>query len=32
VSYQIEIALPATAGNADQGYAASIDFHWHAQG
>jgi len=32
VIYQIELALPATAGNADQGYAATIDFHWHAQG
>jgi hypothetical protein len=32
VVYQIELALPATAGNADQGYAATIDFHWHAQG
>ncbi|HEY8647237.1 MAG TPA: hypothetical protein VIL77_15310 [Gaiellaceae bacterium] len=32
VSFHIEIALPATAGNADQGYGASIDFHWHAQG
>lgn len=32
VVYQIELALPATAGNADQGYAATIDFHWHAAG
>lgn len=32
VRYHIELALPPTAGNADQGYAASIDFHWHAQG
>jgi hypothetical protein len=32
VIYQIELALPATAGNADQGYGATIDFHWHAQG
>jgi hypothetical protein len=32
VTYQIELALPATAGNADQGYTATIDFHWHAQG
>jgi hypothetical protein len=32
VTYQIELALPATAGNGDQGYAATIDFHWHAQG
>jgi hypothetical protein len=31
-SFHIELALPASAGNADQGYAASIDFHWHAQG
>jgi hypothetical protein len=32
VTYHIELALPASAGNADQGYAAIIDFHWHAQG
>jgi hypothetical protein len=32
VSYHIELALPASAGNADQGYGAVIDFHWHAQG
>jgi hypothetical protein len=32
VTYQVEIALPATAGNADQGYGATIDFHWYAQG
>jgi hypothetical protein len=32
VRYHIELALPASAGNADQGYAAIIDFHWHAQG
>jgi hypothetical protein len=32
VSYHIELALPSSAGNADQGYAASIDFNWHAQG
>jgi hypothetical protein len=32
VSYHIELALPASAGNADQGYGATIDFHWHATG
>lgn len=28
---EIELYLPTTAGNADQGLAAIIDFHWHAQ-
>jgi hypothetical protein len=32
VSFHIELALPSTSGNAVQGYAASIDFHWHAVG
>jgi hypothetical protein len=32
VSFHIELALPASAGNAVQGYGASIDFHWHAEG
>jgi hypothetical protein len=32
VRFQIELALPASAGNADQGYGATIDFHWHAVG
>lgn len=27
----IELALPASAGNDDQGLAAVIDFHWHAE-
>lgn len=31
VTYVIELALPASAGNGDQGLAAVIDFHWHAQ-
>jgi hypothetical protein len=32
VSFHIELALPATAGNGDQGFGATIDFNWHAQG
>jgi hypothetical protein len=32
VVYQIELALPTSVGNEDQGYAATIDFNWHAQG
>src|SRR4029450_12346590 len=28
VRFNIELALPSTSGNAVQGYAASIDFHW----
>jgi hypothetical protein len=31
ITYVIELALPASAGNDDQGYAAVIDFLWHAQ-
>ena len=31
ITFVIELALPASAGNDDQGLAASIDFHWHAQ-
>lgn len=31
ITYVIELALPASAGNADQGLAAVIDFTWHAQ-
>jgi hypothetical protein len=32
ISYEIELYLPTTAGNADQGLAASIDLTWRAQG
>jgi hypothetical protein len=32
VSYTIELYLPGSAGNDDQGLTASIDFIWHAQG
>jgi hypothetical protein len=32
VSVQIELYLPTTAGNADQGKTAVIALHWHAQG
>lgn len=32
VTFNIELALPASAGNADQGMTATIDFHWYAQG
>ena len=32
IQYVIELYLPATAGNDDQGLAASIDFHWYATG
>jgi hypothetical protein len=32
VTYTIELYLPGTAGNDDQGLTASIDFIWHAQG
>lgn len=32
VQYVIVLYLPASAGNADQGESAVIDFHWHAQG
>jgi hypothetical protein len=32
VSYEIELYLPPTAGNDDQGLAASIDLIWRAQG
>ena len=32
ISYAIELYLPTTAGNDDQGLAAAIDFVWHAQG
>ena len=31
ITYVIELALPASVGNDDQGLAAVIDFHWHAQ-
>ncbi len=32
VQYDVELYLPTTAGNADQGKTVSITFHWHAQG
>ena len=32
VSYELELYLPASAGNADQGLTASIDFVWKAVG
>jgi hypothetical protein len=32
VSYVIQLLLPASAGNADQNRAATLDFHWLAQG
>jgi hypothetical protein len=32
ISYEIELYLPTTAGNNDQGLAASIDLTWRAQG
>jgi hypothetical protein len=32
VTFRIELALPLSAGNADQGRSASIDFIWHATG
>ena len=32
VKYEIELYLPTTAGNGDQGKTVSITFHWHAQG
>jgi len=32
VTYNIELALPASAGNADQGKTATIDFTWRAAG
>ena len=32
VQYKIELFLPATVGNADQGQSAVIGFRWHAQG
>jgi len=31
ITFVIELSLPSTAGNADQGKAAVIDFTWHAQ-
>lgn len=31
ISYEIELYLPSSAGNEDQGQAAVIDFTWHAQ-
>jgi hypothetical protein len=31
ITFVVELALPASAGNDDQGYAAVIDFLWHAQ-
>jgi hypothetical protein len=31
ITFVVELALPASAGNDDQGYAAVIDFTWHAQ-
>jgi len=32
VQLEIELYLPTTAGNADQGETAVVAFHWHAQG
>ena len=32
IQYQIELYLPTTAGNPDQGKTATISFQWHAQG
>jgi hypothetical protein len=32
VQYEIELYLPTTAGNADQGEAVVVSFLWHAQG
>ena len=32
ITYVIELYLPSSAGNDDQGWAAVIDFNWHAQG
>jgi hypothetical protein len=32
IRYEIELALPATASNVDQGLTASIDLIWKAQG
>ena len=32
ISYEIELYLPTTAGNNDQGLAASVDLSWRAQG
>jgi hypothetical protein len=32
VTFDVELALPGSAGNADQGKSATIDFHWHAVG
>jgi hypothetical protein len=32
VKYVVELALPGSAGNGDQGLAAVIDLRWHAQG
>jgi hypothetical protein len=32
VQYEVELYLPTTAGNADQGETVSITLHWHAQG
>ena len=32
ITYEIELYLPPTAGNDDQGLAATIDFNWEATG
>jgi len=32
ITYVIELYLPPTAGNADQGLSAAIDFNWRATG
>ncbi|MGH2935557.1 MAG: hypothetical protein ACRDL2_13730 [Gaiellaceae bacterium] len=32
IQVELELYLPTTAGNADQGKGAVVTFHWHAQG
>jgi hypothetical protein len=32
ITFEIELALPSSAGNADQGRSATMDFNWRATG